>query len=74
MSTSLEERIETLAQNAVSQAETNAILLRRLAAAEARAEIYEHALRLIANDKTNPEGWVTDKQIADHYLQKGSMT
>ena len=74
MSTSPDERIAALVQNTASQAATNAVLLRRLTAAEAKAQIYEHALRLIADDKTNPEGWATDKQIADYYLQKGSMS
>lgn len=32
--------------------------------------ILRHGLMLIADDKGNPEGWASDKQIADHYLKR----
>ena len=34
--------------------------------------ILRHALNLIADDKDNPEGWASGKQIADHYLEKAN--
>ena len=38
------------------------------------AKIYEHGLRCVANTKTNPEGWATDQQAAEHYLEQGALT
>lgn len=43
------------------------ILARKL---ERERNQYRHALQLIANTDSNPEGWASDAQIARHYLSE----